>query len=157
MCVSYVHIFGTCTYTHHITEVHEKYLCMFRIINPKVIICFFCVCVCTHVHTCVCVYVCFRGRGRPAIFLYCFSPYFIFWDKTLSLTWSLPFQLHWLATEALGSFCLHPIPELMLQPSYMVLGIWTQVLVLAQWALCPLCYLPSPGHTPHCLNSGILG
>lgn len=57
MCVSYVHIFDTCTYTHHIREVNEKYLGMFRTINPKVIIFFF-VCVCVFVLTCTHVYLC---------------------------------------------------------------------------------------------------
>lgn len=106
-------------------------------------ICVWCVCVC------VCMYkpVYLKARGQFRGLLDCSLPYFM--RQVSYWIWCLPIQLVWLVSEAQRSFCLclssagnvgaYGYAWLFIW----LLGILTQVLMLARQALYWLSHLPS--------------
>lgn len=93
---------------------------------------FVCMCVFTH---CVCVYTC--GSQRLILGILFIILHLLIWNRNSQWTWSLPFQLDWLANETQNCQFLscqrRGYRQALLWLHFpWVLGIRTRVLVLAQ-------------------------
>lgn len=108
----YPYIFITCSYSHIHTYIHMQYYRFMNTVNHIFYIFYICMhsmhrCTCKHRSTAVlsCVGVC-EGQG---LIWECLQLLFHlnFWDTVSEWTWSSPFRLDWLASEARGPTCLH--------------------------------------------------
>lgn len=63
-------------------------------------------CMCMRTHTCTHAHMCLEVRGQLWMSSRCFLHVFFFKDKDLSLAWSSPRGLDWLASRPQESVCL---------------------------------------------------